>query len=231
MSSPLERNGSPTQVDVEDQFQISEVRPRWLHVSWRVSEKTLARARSAFGREGHRRQRVLRVYRIDLEVDGPPRKTLLSQVEIPEACEEWFQRVPLPCRTCQVELGEISSADRFFSLFHSSPFELAPELAAYQPGAVLASTGGDRNLRGAPALTVQAAFNLSGGTDPRARVFIDDREVAVDSQSGHFDWQLPLTNGRVVVPVHVKLGHYTSLALLAVETNFHLLGEEPGTED
>ncbi len=215
-----------------DEFRIEEVGERWLRVQWQLTSKTLDRANSVMGREGHGQQRVLRVHGIDQGEAAPPSKTLLSQIEIPTGAGEWFLRVPSTCPVCLVELGVLFGKGRFFSLLHSSPTEFTSRFAHQRRATYLGeSTIGEEAESGEPpSLRVQGTFVLNGQASTAAKVLIDDMPVSVDSKTGNFEWQMQLANGRVVVPVRVLEAGRICRALLAIETNFHLLSPEPDDE-
>ncbi|SFJ53710.1 DUF4912 domain-containing protein [Planctomicrobium piriforme] len=230
----LRATGLPMNTDAVDSFHVEEAGERWLHLRWSLSQKTLARAESAMGREGHRSTRMLRLHSIEQGESGPPSKELLQQIDVPLDAAEWFLKVPTSAPAWLVEYGAAFGQNRFFSMLHSSPILLSTHRASQrQTEQLLAKTTLLDSLDAGhpPPLTLQGTFVLQGVTSPRARVLVDDRDVAVEPQSGQFHWQLPLSNGRVVVPINVTQSGQVRRALLAVETNFHLLDPEPAGED
>jgi hypothetical protein len=217
-----------------DSLQLDEVGDRWLHIRWQVSPKTQARAESAMGRDVHRSTRLLRLHCVDPGEDGPPSKQLVQELELPGGVLEWFVRIPTEATIWQVEIGIRFGKGRFFSLLHSSPVTLSPRRARRIEGENQFSPWSlSETLEGGnpPQLEIQGTFVLSGKTRPQARVLVDDRTVPVDTDTGLFEWRLPLENGRLVVPVNVTDAGQIRRALLAIETNFHLLAPEPMSED
>ncbi|HWL07504.1 MAG TPA: DUF4912 domain-containing protein [Planctomicrobium sp.] len=233
-SGRLDRGAAAPHPDEEnDRFHVEEVGDRWLHVAWNVSQKTADRARSAMGREMHGHRRVLRVHRIDQGESAPPSKFLLMQIDIPEGGLEWFVHLPADCLICQIELGMAFGKNRFFSLLHSSPFTRNQQLLHRRSGSLLGfpANGEESDSGDPPPLAVQGTFVLNGETRCGVRILVDDRDVVVDPATGRFEWKLPLSNGRVVVPVRATEAGQVRRALLAIETHFHLLAPESTSDE
>jgi hypothetical protein len=225
----------PLMQDVaQDALIVNELGDSWLQIRWLVSEKTLARAGSAMGRDSYKKQRVLRIHRISQDDSGPRNKALAEELPIPEDAREWYFRVPSTTDGWLVELGIVFGKGKFFSLLHSVPVIIslgrgkslaAERLLMERPFA------GSMEPGSPPPLHVRGTIQLNGCTHPNAHASIDDQAVPVNRQTGEFDWQLPLSNGRVVVPVTVTEAGKVQRALLAVEFNFHLLEPEPVDDD
>ncbi|WP_437225378.1 DUF4912 domain-containing protein [Planctomicrobium sp. SH661] len=218
----------------QDALIVEEVGDCWLRARWTISQKTLERATSAMGREGHRAVRVLRLLRVEQDDSGPRSKALIQEIEVPLSAEEWFLRVPTVEHAWVVEVGVTFSKGRFFSMLHSVPVALNGSRASVQ--GAQRYLGSERfldSLEGGdpPPLAVQGTFLMQGATQPGARVSVDDQSVPVDPRTGAFEWKLPLSNGRVVVPMNVIESGRIQRALLAIDLNFHLLEPEPGGDD
>jgi len=232
-------NGSPAEwLDAApfsdaDEFQIDEVADSWLRLRWQLSRKMLARAESSMGRDGYRKQWVVRAYDVDTGETGLPNKTLLTQIDIPEDRQEWFLFLPRQVPTCLIELGIVFGKGRYFSLLRSNLVLLAPQMARPSSATPLGTSTLPEELDNnePPPLTVRGQFVLTGETRGGVRMLIDDQDIPVDPPTGQFEWKLPLSNGRVVVPILASDGYRHRRALLAIETNFHLLPPEPKQDD
>lgn len=217
----------------QDALIVEEVGNYWLRVRWTISPKTLERASSTMGREAHRAARVLRLFRVEQDDSGPRSQKLFQDIEIPTDAEEWFLHVPTTEHAWLVEVGTSFAQGRFFSMLHSVPVVLNGSRVSLQGARrYLGSEKLIDSLEGGvpPPLKVQGTFALTGSTTPGAQVQIDDQPVPVDARTGDFEWQLPLSNGRMVVPINVVDAGTVQRALLAIDLNFHLLDPEPNTE-
>lgn len=217
----------------QDALAVEEVGPNWMRVLWTVSTKTLERAASAMGRDAHRATRVLRLLKVEQDDSGPRSQELSQQIELPGAANVWFLHIPATEHAWIVEIGMRFAQGRFFSMLHSVPTVLnGSQVSLHGTQRFL---GGERffdplNSADPPPLKVQGKFVMNGTTRPGALVTIDDQSVSVDHQTGDFEWELPLSNGRIVVPMDVFDSGKTQRALLAIDLNFHLLEPEPAPE-
>jgi hypothetical protein len=239
LPAPLPSGKSPSrdplgQEIAQDTLTVNEMGDGWLQIRWLVSEKTLARANSAMGRDAYKKMRVLRVHRISQDESGPRNKALAEELPIPEDVQEWYFRVPNSIDGWLIELGIVFGKGKFFSLLHSVPVVIslgrnkslaADRLLTQRPLAGAIESGSP------PPLQLRGAIQLNGFTGPDAQATIDDQVVPVDRRTGEFEWRLPLSNGRVVVPVMVTESGKVQRALLAVELNVHLLEPEPVDDD
>ncbi|WP_437192296.1 DUF4912 domain-containing protein [Planctomicrobium sp. SH527] len=241
-SSPLATSPAPvdkeknsaTESDDNDLLDINEVIDGWLHIRWTISRKTAARAESAMSHDALRSQRVLKLHQIEQNDSGPGVKELLQQIEIPKDAHEWIVRIPHRPITLQIEYGALFGKGRFFSILHSGPTTHTQKRHSSQQNAGLltpSTFSAAFDSSEPPSLTVQGFFLIQGRTSPRARLQIDDRDIPVDSRTGEFEWKIPLSNGRIVVPVSSAETRQVRRGLLAVETNFHLLDPEPPHDD
>ena len=218
----------------QDRLTIDEVGANWVRLQWVLTPKTQERAASAMGRDGHRSTRVLRVLRIVQDDSSPRSKELVEEIVLPvTAAAEWFLHLPPTEHAWLVEIGLIFGQNRFFSMIHSAPVVLNGNRVSLPGGETWQSRerfldmleGGEP-----PPLKVQGKFVLSGVTRPGAHATIDDCPVSVNPRTGEFQWELPLSNGRVVIPLNVEECGKVQRALLALDLNFHLLEPEPGPE-
>lgn len=220
--------------DDDDLLDINEIIDGWLHIRWTISKKTAARANSAMSHDSLRSQRVVRLHQIEQSDSGPVVKELLQQIEIPNDAHEWIVRIPHRPITLQIEYGALFGKGRFFSILHSGPTTHTPKRHSSQHNAGLLTPtvfSAAFDSSDPPPLSVQGFFLIQGRTSQRARLQIDDRDVPVDPATGQFEWKLPVSNGRIVVPVSSTETRQIRRGLLAVETNFHLLDPEPPQDD
>lgn len=224
---------SSTPLPDQDHLGIDEVGTHWVRLQWSITPKTQERAFSAMGREGHRSTRVLRVLRIKQDDSGPRSKELMEEIVLPPAATEWFLHLPSREYAWIIEIGTIFGENRFFSMIHSAPVILNGTRTPL-PGTDtwLNKERFLETLDGSdpPPLKVQGKFVLSGSTRPGAQATIDDQLVPVSPHTGEFQWELPLANGRIVIPMDVQDCGKIQRALLALDLNFHLLEPEPGPE-
>lgn len=216
----------------DDALAVEEAGDGWLHVRWSLSEKTLARALSSMGRDGHRCSRVLRLSRVQLDDAGPRSRTHAGDIEVPNEACEWFLRVPSTSDAWAVDLGFCFGKGRFFSMLHSTPVTFNKVRTPGQnPERSLAGAALLNSMEGGapPPLKVQGTFLLNGTTGPYAQMVIDDQNVPVMPGTGEFEWRLSLINGREVFPIVVSDSGKIQRALLAIEVNLRVL--EPEVED
>lgn len=214
----------------EDNLLVEEVADQWLHLRWSISPKTLERADSVMGRDGHRAVRVLRISRVEQDESRLHCKELVEEIEIPPSAGEWFVRVSGKDYRWLIEIGMTFGKGRFFSMLHSPPVTLSGSRVSLQGTQRFLGTESlleSLERRDPPPLQVQGTFVLNGKTRPGTRTTIDDQVIPVDPETGEFEWRLPLTNGRVVVPINAVDRGRTRRALLALDLNFHLLEPEP----
>jgi hypothetical protein len=229
--SPAARTDSGMEDRKQDALHVDEAGPRWLRIRWTVTEKTLARAASALGRDGHRCTRVLRLSRVEHDDAGPRSKELAGEIEIPLDASEWFLRVPAAGDAWGVEIGMLNAKGRFFSLLHSAPLQLRAIRSPASSSEKLLTAPPTSDSPEPPSLKAGGMFLLSGATRPHAQMTIDDQPVEVDARTGAFEWRVPVANGREVFPIMISDAGKTHRALLAVEVNLRVLDPEPRQED
>lgn len=214
----------------EDSLIVEEVADQWLRVRWSLSSKTLERADSAMGSDGHRAARVLRISQVEQDESRLHCKELVQEIEIPASASEWFVRVSGKDFRWLIEIGTIFGQGRFFSMLHSPLVTLSGSRVSLQGTPRFLGTESlleSLERRDPPPLQVQGTLVLHGQTRPGTKTTIDDQVIPVDQETGEFEWSLPLSNGRVVVPINAVDKGKTQRALLAIDLNFHLLDPEP----
>lgn len=232
-SIPREAQGHQGNTDIQDDLLIEEVGVQWIRVRWTMTRKTLDRADSAMGREAHRCSRALRVLQIEHDDSGPRSKKLVQEITLPGNASEWFVHLPSSEHAWIIEIGTLFGQGRFFSMLHSAPLALRGTRAPLAESRKY--LGNERFLESLeegepPPLKVQGKFVLNGVTRPGSQATIDDQPVSVCPQTGKFEWELPLANGRIVIPMNVLDCGKIQRALMAIDLNFHLLEPEPGPE-
>lgn len=212
---------------------MEEVGLHWVRACWSVTPKTLDRAASVMGRDAYHSSRVLRIFQIEQGDSGPRSKSLTEEIPVQQHVSEWFIHLPSAGHAWMVEVGVLFGEGRFFSLLHSAPMVLnGTRTSLMKPPQFLGSERFLDSLEAGdpPPLKVQGKFVMNGITRPGSQAFIDDQPITVCPQTGKFDWELPLTNGRIVIPMNVSDCGKIQRALVAIDLNFHLLEPEPGPE-
>lgn len=212
-----------------DELVVEAANQRWLRVAWTLTPRTLDRAASSMKSEWHRATPVLRLHHLLCDDSGPRSKEHIADLELPPDAGEWFVNVPGIGETWQVEIGYLTRKGRFFSLLHSTPIELPASRPPRFSESVddLEQMNGRMQSQLAPKLQIQAELVVTGRTTPDAHVTVDDREVAVQPETGEFQWRTPLAGGRLVIPVVSATRAQQQRVVLSVDSHLRHLEVEP----
>ena len=211
----------------QDAFEVSAKSPYWLKVAWRLTEKTLNRAVAGMGPDWHRSRPVLRVSQMACDESGPHAKQVHSDIELPPDCSEWYVNVPGGIAAWGVELGYLSSTDKFFSLLHS-PAIVMPSSSGgdHLPVSRDPTAGRSASGREQAGLSIAAELLMHGTVSPSALVTIDGSEIPIETRSGKFEWRTRLGDGRIVVPIEARTDCESRRVLLAIDSNLRFLEPE-----
>ena len=110
----------------KDQLVLIVRDPFWLHVYWELSAKLVDRARAAMGAYWHTAKPIIRLFRLISDGLAQPRREHIRDIMLRGAINNWYIDVSDPPATFQVEIGYLSSKDKFFQLA-SSNFVETPE--------------------------------------------------------------------------------------------------------
>lgn len=94
--------------------------PFWLHAYWELTRRSIDRARAAMGQYWHGAKPVLRL--CELTRNGTTNTTtrIVRDIEIHGGVNNWYVDVQDPPKSYQLEVGYLSTVDKFFSLARSN---------------------------------------------------------------------------------------------------------------
>ncbi|WP_417847896.1 DUF4912 domain-containing protein [Thalassoglobus sp.] len=222
--------------EAADWLQVENFGPYWLGIEWHVSQKLQKRAAAALGRDWHRVQKVLRIYRVDWGDSGPHAREHTEDLEIPEQASRWFVQIDTQSSGWKIELGYLAPGGKFFSLLQSAAIEVA-SLRKGDSGVPLGAS--DPQPRSASRFTkpdrlflaIEGEVSVNGTTHPGANVSVDDQTVQVHSRLGQFQRRSPLLDGRLFLPIVAEYGNQRLRAVVSIETNIHYLEAEKTSSD
>ncbi len=107
----------------QDRLVLMVRDPFWLQAFWVLSEKTLKRAEVALGHFWHTAVPILRLYRIILDGVSAPRRQIFREIRIHGAVNHWYMDVTEPPSKFQIELGYLTTGQKFHALLSSNTVE------------------------------------------------------------------------------------------------------------
>lgn len=213
-----------------DWLEVQEAGLYWLGLTWNVTDKLQKRAASSLGREWHRAEKVLRVYRVDWDDSGPQAREHYRDEPLPQDAKNWFIQIDGRSSGWKVELGYLAPGGKFFSLLHSANLHVdtSPQrqLTSQATTANQESLAVRSDLGKSLSLNIEGDITIKGKTTPGAATTIDDVAVNVHEKTGMFHWRAPIQNGRVVIPIVTENGSQRIRAIFSMESNVHYLDPE-----
>lgn len=103
----------------EDSLTLKARDAYWIHVSWRIRQKTKDRVRGALGSDWHYAKPALRLFEVRPN-DGFNSRRALRNIEVMLKANNWFIDVDGIPASYQVELGYITENGKFFTILTSN---------------------------------------------------------------------------------------------------------------
>ena len=239
----------------QDRIVVRALDSEWLQVEWELCAQTLDRAHAALGIDWHQSTPSIRLYDVtsdDLQMETKQR---VHEVVLSGHTNRWYIPVPKAARDYKVQIGLLTPDSRFFLLSQSRKIRVpagASQASSPQqhigwgtpsPGNESqptqmhwsqGETGPDRAAEPPQtsgfAFHIDAELTIRGAVAQGTDLTILDQRVPV-SKDGSFAIQIPLADGRQVLPAVAVSpdGTEKRTKVLAIERNTKEL--EPQTHN
>ncbi len=132
--------------------------PYWLHVCWELTERSVERARAALAEKWHAARPVLQLVKLIRGALETTSEEVVRVIDIHGAVCNWYIDVDEPPRTFRVDIGYLTSENRFYALARSNVITTPPAQGAEML---------DQNWANV-AVDSDRIFAMSGGLGPAA---------------------------------------------------------------
>ncbi|MBX9791616.1 MAG: DUF4912 domain-containing protein [Pirellulales bacterium] len=94
--------------------------PYWLHAYWELSRHGIARAEAALGQDWHTARPVLRLLDVSSGGTTSTAERVIRHIDVHGGVNNWYVDVQDPPRSYRLDIGYLTSNDRFFMLARSN---------------------------------------------------------------------------------------------------------------
>jgi hypothetical protein len=101
--------------------------PYWLHAYWEISPRSMERAKAALGHRWYTSMPVLRLFRLENDGSGAPKRQLVKDIHIHGGVSNWYIDVRNPPSRFFVELGYLTRERNFYTTIASNEVETPQE--------------------------------------------------------------------------------------------------------